>query len=79
MADSVVRGGGGPTVAPSLEGDDMKEYEVEINGLKVTMQLDEEQAERLGGTPVKSAPSTPDKSAHEPPTKAQKSVANKSA
>lgn len=57
----------------------MKEYEVEINGLKVTMQLDEEQAERLGGKPVKSAQSKPDKSGHEPPTKAQKSVANKSA
>lgn len=76
MANSVVRGGGGPTVAPSLEGIDMKEYEVEINGLKVTMQLDDEQAKRLGGTPVKS---TPAKSAEAPPTKAQKSVANKSA
>lgn len=79
MADSVVRGGGGPTVALSLEGDDMKEYEVEINGLKVTMQLDEEQAQLLDGKPVKSAPSKPEKGGHEPPTKAQKSVANKSA
>lgn len=57
----------------------MQEYEVEINGLKVTMQLDDEQAKVLGGTPVKTSTDSGSKSADAPPTKARKSVANKSA
>jgi hypothetical protein len=37
-------------------GGELRRYDVEINGVKTTMKLTEEDAERMGGTSVTSGP-----------------------
>lgn len=47
----------------------IKEYEVNINGIRHTLQLTEEDAERVGATEVKAAKTAPANKAATPANK----------
>ena len=57
----------------------LKEYEIEINGLPHTVQLDEEGAKALGLTKTNAEKPIAEKAARTPRNKARKPAANKTA